>query len=549
MFIDDKIYQAYLEELQQLESFRASHIELYGETPFETEDPHTKRLMETLAFLGARARLQGVKRITHIHQRLFRQYFPYLVNSLPAFGLLQIKPSIRFPEKIMLPTGSELMIKTTDQLKAFFQTLESTTVFPIFLKRCQFERKEGYGWRFVMEYGSHHVSTEEIGSFKLFINHLNSFFSSLRVSFAMQRSLEKVIVFYDQSQSGEGFDCNVSFGFDSQERVIFNHEIEQIRSLLHFPQQELFVTLNIPPSGERWQTMRIEFHFNEEWPESIKLNEESLIPFIVPIVNLKKGYAEPIVCNGMKDQYSILHPDPIHKFELHTVLQVSEILSSGTRPLKPGILGPGTPTYEIDYFNQQLLLEMPSAFAEPKTVTTLGLWSQPWFSDYVNDDIELQFNEAQMFGLETRLLGSLHRSEKMVTDDPNYLIRILSLKNQNYLSLNEILFILGAMKQLNQSFFDDVPDSIRDVKIHQKMNQRNFSSVVEYEFFLRDWGGQKWEVGVLFFSYLHRMLNSWLPNFEIELTVHFPKSKQPLVITQGKKHELSALARNFFLSQ
>ena len=365
----------------------------------------------------------------------------------------------------------------------------------------------------------------------------------------MQRSLEKVKVFYDRSEAKEGLSCGLSFGFDSHERVILTHIIEQIRSLLHFPQQELFITINVPPLGKRWQTVTLEFHFNENWPASLKLNDDSLIPFCVPIVNLRKGYADPIVCDGTKDQYALLHPDAAHKFELHTVLQVSEVLPNGTRPLKPGILGTRTHTYEVDYFKEQLLLELPDAFQDPKTITTMALWSQPWFSDYVSDDFELQFNEAQMFGLETRILGSLHRNEKTIDEDPNFLIRILSLKNQNQLSLNEILFILNAMKRLSQSFFDMVPDLIRDFKMSQKINQRSLSSVVEYEFFLRDWGSQKWEVVVLFFSYLSRLLNAWLPNLEVEISVHFPQTKKPLIIKQGKKYELSALARDFFLPQ
>src|SRR5215207_2362825 len=107
MQVESKIYQAYLEELQFIEKFRSSYGSLYGDTPIDTEDPYTKRLIEALAFFGARARLQGTQKIVDIHQNLFRQYFPYLVNPIPAFGMLQMKPSIRFPEKVIFPVGSE----------------------------------------------------------------------------------------------------------------------------------------------------------------------------------------------------------------------------------------------------------------------------------------------------------------------------------------------------------------------------------------------------------------------------------------------------------
>ncbi|MBS0615336.1 MAG: type VI secretion system baseplate subunit TssF [Verrucomicrobia bacterium] len=551
MLIDDKIYQAYLEELQHIEKFRASHIALYGDTPLDSEDPNTKRLIEAMAFFGARARLHGVRQITQIHERLFRQYFPYLVNPLPAFGMLQITPSIRYPERVTLAAGSELIFKTSNQLKATFQTLDAVDIFPLFLKNFQFEKHEGFGWRCIIEYSSLHVSTEELGSMKFYINHLNSFFSSLRVLFAIQHSLIKARVFYDTPEihSAEGFECPLSFGSNTQERSIFFHEIEQIRSLLHLPQQELFLNFSVPPCGKRWKTVTFCLDFNEKWPDSIKLNADSFLPFIVPIANFRKAHADPIISDGTKDSFPILHPEPIYQFELHTVLNVSKVLTNGTKPLKPGILGKVGDSYEVDYFNKNLLLDLPEAFHDPATVIIEALWTQPWFSDYMNVELDLQFNAAQAFGLGTRLLGSLHRHEQSIEDDPEFLIRLLSLKNQSYLNLNEILFIVNAMKKLSGSFFDAIPDWILDLKTRQRMDQKNFSSVIEYEFFLKDWNGQRWEAVVLFFKYINRMLSSWLPHFEIETIVHFPQIKKPLILKQGKDYELSALAGHFFLSQ
>lgn len=550
MLSEEKIYQAYLEELQHLEKFRSSNISLYGETPIDSEDPHTKRLIESLAFFGARARLQGTQKIVQIHQCLFRQYFPYLVNPLPAFAMLQLKPSIRYPEKVLFPAGSEVIFKTINNLKATFQTLDPLKVIPLFPKSFNFERRGKGGWRCSIEYSSPHVSTEEIGSFKLYINHLNSILSSLSVSFAMQYSLEKVQIFYDDSKvnSETGTECSINFGYNMEERKVFSHVLEQIRSLLHFPQQELFITLGIPPHGKRWQSFTLCFDFNEKWPESLKLNSDSFLPFVVPIINLKKANADPIYHDGTKDSHPILYPEPSEKFELHTVVNVSEVLSVGTKPIIPGMLGVGNGTYEVDYFAKEMMLDLPNVFNNPKTVSVEALWTQPWFSNYMNEDLELQFPEAQSFGINVRLLGAIHPYESTLEDDPDYLIRILSLKNQNRLTINEILFIMHSMKSLNMSIFESVPDLIKDLKINEKFNQTQKSSIIEYEFFLKDLGLQKSELVVLFFKYLNDLLNCWLANFEVDTKVHFPKHKKPLVFKQGAKNELSVLARDFFLS-
>ncbi len=548
---ENKLYQAYLEEMQQIEKFRSSHAALYGETPIDTEDPYTKRLIESLAFFGARARLQGIQKIVDIHQCLYRQYFPYLINALPAFAMLQLKPSIRYPEKVVLPAGSELIFKTANNLKATFQTLDDLTVFPFFIKSFDFGRKGGEGWHCNIEFTSTHTSTSEVGSFKLYINHLNSFLSSLTVSFAIQSSLERIQVFYDDAKikNLKGKDCTIQYGYNNQERKVFNHVIEQIRSLLHFPQQELFITLDIPPLEKRWKSFTLSFDFNEKWPESCKLNSESFIPFVVPIVNLKKAYAEPIFDDGTKDSFPLLYPEPIHKFELHTVVNVSEILSVGTRPIIPGLLGiGGGGSYEVDYFKKEIMLDIPNAFNDSKTVSVEALWTQPWFSNYINDELDLQFTEAQTFGINVRLLGSIHRYETTLEDDPNFLIRILSLKNQNRLTTNEILFIMNVMKNLNNSYFDLIPELIKDLKINEKFDQKQMNSLIEYEFFLKDLGGQKWELVLLFFRYLNDLLNCWLASFEVETKVHFPKHKKPLIFRRGTKHELSVLARDLFFS-
>lgn len=551
MTAENKIYQAYLEELQFIERFRSSHVSLYGETPVDTDDPYTKRLIESLAFFGARARLQGTEKIVQIHQNLFRQYFPYLINPIPAFGMLQMQPSIRFPEKVVFPVGSELIFKTKNQLKAIFQTLDEITIFPFSQKNFHFARKIGEGWQCSIEFISPHINTDEVGTLKLYINHLNSFLSSLSVSFALQYALEKVHVFYDdgKEKNPKGKNCVIQYGYNSETRKVFSHNVEQLRSLLHFHQQELFINIEIPPSGKRWKSFTLVFDLNDRWPESLKLNGESFLPYVVPIINLKKAYAEPVFHDGTKDSYPVLHPEPTHKFELHTVTNVSEILPTGTKPITPGFLGiQGEGSFEIDYFNHELTLNLPNAFQQPKTVMIEALWTQSWFSNYVNDELELIFPEAQTLGIHVRQLGSIHRYETTLEDDPNFLIRILSLKNQNRLSINEIIFIMNIMKKLNNSHYDAIPSLIKDLKINEGFNQQQMNAFIEYEFFLNDLGGQRWELVLLFFKYVNDLLNCWLSSFEVETKVHFPRNKKPTIFKRGTKHELSLLARDFFFS-
>ena len=163
MLIDDKIYNAFLEEMESLEGFRATHSSLYRETPLElVEDPDTLRLVEALAFFSARSRLHGVNRIAQIHQLLFRQYFSFLVNPLPAMGLLEIQPSLRIPEQVSLNEETEVVCNTYDGRKATFQTLEDLKITPLFHHRFNFYRRAQGGWRLEVTYMSPHTTSADL---------------------------------------------------------------------------------------------------------------------------------------------------------------------------------------------------------------------------------------------------------------------------------------------------------------------------------------------------------------------------------------------------
>ena len=540
----DRLYQNFLQSLQEIEQFRATHLELYKDTPLEVDDPNVKRMIEALAFYGATARLQAVNKMTQMHQQLFRQYFPFLLNPLPSIGMLEVNPSLKCPDIINLPSGTEFHLHTQDNPKATFQTLEPLSILPMSLKKFDFEEQADQTTLCKMTYRLTHPIGDKITELPFYINHLSSFFSSLRTFFTLQRTMEKITFCYDDNDAQE---ITADFGYRGK-RKILTHPVEQVRLLFHFPQQELYMTLKTPPAAKKWQEITITLHLSSKWPSTIKLTKETFIPFAVPIINLKTENAEPIITDGTKEGLPLLYPEPSLKYELHTAQHVAKILPTGTKTLKPGILGRNEETYEIDYLSNHLLLNMPAAFSKPETITVKALWTQPWFADAINEEHTIQNTTPQLSNKETHLLGKIYPYENTQQEDPNFLLRIFSLKNQNSFTLNELLFTLNAAKTLDNSLFDIVPDLIREMQTHHRTKDNNTGSLIEYEFFLKEWGGQKWELVVLFFVYLHRFLNAWLSHFEIETKVHFPRSKKPMIIKGGTQDELTVLARNFFLS-
>lgn len=548
--MNDKVYQTFLEEMELLEEFRTTHSALYRDTPLElVEDPDTLRLVEALAFFSARCKLHGTNSVAQIHQLLFRQYFSFLVNPLPAMGLLQLQSSLRVPEQIKIKEESELCCTTYDGKKAIFQTLDAATISPLFFQRFEFYRRVEGGWRVEMTYVSPHATSDEIGEISFYINHLNSFFGSLRVYFALNRSLEAVTVHYDATdlKSKNGTTCEYFFG-TARQRKIFNHPLEQIRSHLHFPEQEMLMTIIIPPHQQKWQTITICLDLSEKWQDNLTLTRESLALYVIPIVNLKLDRADPIECDGTKDSYPILYPNPVHQFKLHTILSVSEVLPSGTRPLKSGILDTKGNTYEIDFFNEQIFLDFPNAFEQPKIVSVEALWTQVWFSDYIDQEFKIRFVEDRWADLKISLPQQIRGHEtSAMAQDPKFLIRILSLKNQNSLTLSEILFLMNILKKIDHSYFKTVPPLIKNLDVIHQTDRVGIGPTICYQFQLKEWDGRGWELVVLFFKYLNSFLNCWLSNFHVETKVFFPYMKTPLTFKGGVENELSILARDFYL--
>ena len=552
MFSDDKLYQAYLQEMESLESFRTTHSTLYRETPLEfLEDPDTLRLVEALAFFSARSRVLGLKKISQLHQILFSQYFSFLINPMPIMGLLQVNPTLKIPEKVTLEEGTEFSAHTYDQRKATFQTLHQLDVFPIFFSGFNFFHRIKGEWQLELSFKASYPQSECLEEIPLYINHMSSFLGGIRAYFALCRSLESIQVYYDKDKitKREGKPCTWKWGMP-EHRKAFNHPLEKIRSYLHFPEQQMSMTIKLPPRKKKWEELTLVFELNQNWPDQISLTKNSIVPFVVPIANLKTSNAEPISCNGTKDSYPILYPNPAENCTLHSILGVYEVTPDGMKPLKPGVLDKKGRTYEVDFLEEKIYLDLPDSFEKPSKVSIEAFWTQLWFSDYIDQEFKLHIAEEQVTGLQPRLLQQLHNHEiPLVASDPQFLIRILSLKNQNHLKLNEVLFLMQGLKNLDHSYFRMIPPLIKELKVKQQLDRSGMGPVVCYEFRLKEWDGRNWEQIVYFFHIMNQFLNCWLSNFHIETIVLFPQLKTPLHFKGEHDDELSLVARNFFLPE
>jgi len=296
--------------------------------------------------------------------------------------------------------------------------------------------------------------------------------------------------------------------------------------------------------------MTLLFELNDKWPQQLLLTKSSFSHNVASIVNIKTSKSEPITCDGTKDSYPILYPNPNDQYSLHTILGVYEMTPQGVQPLKPGVLDKKGRTYEVDFLDQKIFLDLPDAFLEKRNVSVDALWTQLWFSDYVDQEFSLNFAERQNIGLEVHSLQQMTNHEiPHAAKDPKFLLRILSLKNQNQLKLSELLFLMNGLKNLDHSHFQMVPPLIKDLTIDRQLDRTGIGPTIRYEFRLKEWDGRGWELVFFFFHCVNDFLNCWLANFHVETALLFPQTKTPLIFKGGCEHALPILARDFFLSE
>ncbi len=555
---DERLYKAYLEEIHALETFKIANGGLYkGVFDELSEDPHTKRLIETLAFFMARNKIHGEQRIVQFYQRLFREYFPFLSNPLPSMGMIAIHPSLDLPEKIQLKEGSEIAFLTGEGRRAYFQTLAPVTLLPIQLHKFNLAPADG-GLRASFQFQARAMRGEQIGEFKLYINHLGYLPSSLSLKLALQSLLERIEVSYATGEPSElrGEVCPFSFE-EVRSSTLLSHPVEEVSSRLHLPEQEQFIKIQLPPHNGRWRAFTLIVFIKESWPKELILTRDSLIPFVTPIVNLKRQVAEPIRVDGTKDSYPILHPQPDDEFVMQSHLGVYETQHGHVVPIKPGVLTHEKGTYDIESLDPfglpryRILFNFKDVLHHPKLISVDALWTQPWFSNYLDKEIKPKLINQSISGLDLRLIGKLAPYEHQAASyDMAYFARVLALKNRFELDLEEVFFLFDRLKRGGQSYFREIPGLTKELKIIKIPNTLSSATTsMEYHFRLEEWDGKNWELVVLYFKHLRTFLNSWLVNSEIEVKVSSSRIKNEIILKNGQDHEISALARTFFLSQ
>ncbi|MHC4392122.1 MAG: type VI secretion system baseplate subunit TssF [Planctomycetota bacterium] len=478
----DNLYRLFLEEMRTLENFRTTYSGLRPGASLQREDPEVRRLIEAMAFFNARTRSVARRNILATRRRLFQQFFPFLLSPLPATGLLQATTTGRFAEPATLPKGSEVQIRAGESVKpAVFRTTADLRILPIHLRGAEtVMRARGAGPRLILNFETPYPRNDEIGEVVLYLSQMNNYHASIHVMSALREHLQRSFACFEDrvTEDSSGPGCPLEFGLPKQreapEAGETQHPLEQIRRFFHFPEEHLRLAFKVPSPPRNWKRFSLCLDLHPRWPKNLRVSAEAFRLAAVPVVNLRRETAEPILCDGMRERYPIRHGDKAQGFDLHSVLGVYEITDEGMVALRSGAFGGGHGSYEIETVTDEetgrrtrfLLLEFPEAFEEPKKVSMEAAWIQPWFSSLTSDRLDVKPRDRVISGVKWGIRGEMrpHFQSRLV-EDTDALLRLVSLKHKGFLDLSDIRLLISAMGDIDNGHFRSFPGLLLDLEI------------------------------------------------------------------------------------
>ncbi len=538
MKTDDNLYKLFLEHMHELENFRMSYAAMHPATPLDREDPDVRRLTEAMAYFAARTHMAGIRNIVDFRRRIFQQFFSYLLTPLPAMGIIRPKLTGQFSEPVSLPKGSEIAVSSETKGSAMFRTLHDLRILPISLVEVKMLLLPNRGFRVLLNLRAPYSRSDDVGHLRFHINHLDDYQASLRVIHGLKKHMRKASVVFDEkvSEDSRGTPCELSFGappdMDEEE---WPHPLQKERFFFHFPHQELFLTVQLPSQVRNWREFTIFFDLDSQWPRSIMLNQDVFQLFAVPIVNLNRAMAQPVLSDGTRERHAIRHPEAEYKFHLHSVKGVYRVKDNSMVPMRAGVLSGGSGSYEIEESvdgtgvrRNWLALHFPEAFQEPQTVAIDALWLQPWFSEALGERLQADTFGRNIVGLNWELVGNIvpHAVNTFQAEMEGFL-HLLTLRNKSALNLDDLLGMLQTLGSVHQGQFKRAYDLLTEVKVVETpLNKSGTPGMVKlvYHLHFRDFDASLMALVETFAAHVKNILDSWISEATVEVKVVVPEA-------------------------
>lgn len=537
----DGLDKSLLAELRVLETSRTRYQIEHPGTPLGQEDPDVRRLIEALAYSGVRTRHATLRNLQTTWRRLISSYFNFILHPLPAMATLQAIVTARMSEAAVLPRGSVLSLTPLDGFSGYFQTLAELRVVPMTLARCDvLLRKQGF--RLVLKFVSQHPRGDDVGLLRLAIHYLDNYLAALRVQHHLEKHLQRCIAVYDVTvgPDTDGPACEVTFGahHDEPYEAETQNPLEQARTFFHFPEQNLSISVRVPPPQRKWSRLSLCFDLDAAWPQDPPVYADVFRPFTVPVRNLQRSFSQPIECDGTQDAYPIRYMQEDRSFVLHRTYGIYQTTADGLEPLHPAALGDIRPTYEIEEeelvdgnAGYGLVVRMPEAFAEPRQLLVDATWYQPAFTQHAAGPLKVALMDRSVFGLDWRNVGPVRSPlESPIRQDPDRLLYLLSLKMKPVLDREELLELLSMFGSIEVGPYRTLPGRLLEMNVEVVPDGKMQGAGIRHIYSLRMTPHQPEEEPLVqrFLAQIGTILDAWDYEAQVEVRAHSGPLPEPI---------------------
>ncbi|MBD3183746.1 type VI secretion system baseplate subunit TssF [Candidatus Poribacteria bacterium] len=315
----------------------------------DDRDPYVERLFEGFAFLTGRIRQKLDDELPELTQSLLGLLWPHFVRPIPSMSILEFKMSPgRAQKPLIIKRGTEVASQPLNGKICQFQSCYDLLVRPIILKKAVLAGDSTISFQFSitddMDYRKLFVPSDEKyeynrhlrKSLRLFIHDVDQPTMS-DIHLYLTRYVQRVVIksIPDGAQTTiQGQAGVMPVGFAPQESLLpytnysfFGYGL--LQEYFCYPRKFMFFDIvgfdRLSSLLESTNELEVQVHFNRPFPMERRFSADNFRLHCVPIVNLFKTEALPIIVKHEVSEYRINPPEAC---EFYSVDSVEGVINS-----------------------------------------------------------------------------------------------------------------------------------------------------------------------------------------------------------------------------
>jgi len=327
--MSDDVLQYYKREMgylrQQGATFAARYPNVAARLSLsgtESQDPHTERLIEAVAFLTARVHRDLDQAAPELATTLLFQVCPSLAQSLPSMAIVRMSLDPRqgnVTSGYRLPRHTALLARTVDDIACHFRTAWDTTLLPLHISAASKTQDDTITLTLETTPG---ITFPQCDIRRLRIHLCGDWTEVVPLYELMVAAVSRVTVSTDAGITQQlASSAWREVGFDADESLLTTSAPAYLPYVLlqeyfAFPNKFHFFDLFLPPGVfGQGNKARLTFQYSRSIKHLPALRTDHFDLACVPVVNLFERTSEPVTVKGQHYEYPLVAD---HRHDAHT---------------------------------------------------------------------------------------------------------------------------------------------------------------------------------------------------------------------------------------